>query len=172
MTPTFYKTYVVDLRRRLDDLIANEEAFQVFDLTFELSISRVLMVGKMARRKAQTDKLFYATDLASGSRTMVSDETATAALRRFTDFGQFVALNGAPAGTKAGDILTVGGKYPMCAIDFSYRKKGQPKAVSMKMIFIGVNDDADALEYAAGMADPGLIVGTTTLSTAKLWQWK
>lgn len=172
MSKTKYKTYVADLKNRIDDLVANEADYQVFDLTFELSVSKVLMVGKMSRKKSQTDTLFYATDFKSGARSKVSDATAITAFYQFADLGQFLAIGDTPTGPATGEAFTMDGKFPMCAVEFRYRKKGQEKAQSTKMILIGFNDDADASDYAETMPYQHMLVDAPLLSTSKVWDWK
>ena len=61
--------------------------------------------------------------------------------------------------------------YPHCAVKLVYRKKGAPKAKSLSMIFIGFNDEADALTYAARFPDLPLAT-TRPLTGQKLHEWR
>jgi hypothetical protein len=42
---------------------------------------------------------------------------------------------------------------------------------SMKMLFIGLNDD-DAATYASMLGQPGFIVSRRPFATGQLWEWK
>ncbi len=71
------------------------------------------------------------------------EATAFAAIDRFLGLGAHLALSDAlPEGTLLDEA------FPHCAVKLAYRKKGAPKAQSLSMIFIGFNDEADALAYA------------------------
>ena len=171
----FYKDYLSDLKARIDDLRAHVEQYQVYDLRFEVTIGRILAVGAMSCRKGVFDSLFHMADLATGKRNLVTDAKAFEALDYFCGLGQFLALNGGsvdPLNAAAiGTQLSMQSAYPICALTFSYRKKGQPKTASMKMVFVGLNDDADAQSYRAKLDNPALIVDVPVASPA-LWEWR
>lgn len=169
-----YKDYVSDLKARIDDLRAHVDHHQVYDLRFEVTIGKILVMGAMSCRKGVSDSLFHMADLATGKRNLVTDAKAFEALDYFCGLGQFFALNGGSVDpTNAAEIgtqLSMQSAYPICALTFSYRKKGQPKAASMKMVFVGFNDDADAAAYRTKLENPHLIVDLPVASPA-LWEW-
>ncbi len=53
----------------------------------------------------------------------------------------------------------------------AYRKKGAPKAQSLSMIFIGFNDEADALAYAERFPTLPLVT-SRPLAGGKLHEWR
>ena len=171
----FYKDYVSDLKARIDDLRVHVGHYQVYDLRFEVTIGKILVMGAMSCRKGTSDSLFHMADLASGKRNLVTDVKAFEALDYFCGLGQFFALNGGsvdPQNAAAvGMQLSMDSAYPICALTFSYRKKGQPKTASMKMVSVGLNDDADAQSYRAKLENPALIVDVPVASPA-LWEWR
>jgi hypothetical protein len=51
-------------------------------------------------------------------------------------------------------------------------KKGQPTAQPTTMLFIGLNNDEDAVTYAQAHGQPGFIVGRRPLAIRQLWERK
>jgi hypothetical protein len=175
MTAAFYRDYVVDLKARIDALHADPEAFQTYDLTMEILARKSLVSYSWKRQKGQTDSLFYRRDTATGQGAQMQQQTAYAVFAGFFGLGQFLAATGRTAGLaeeQFAEALTVGWEYPTCAVHFAYRKRGQPKAASMKMLFIGLNGDADAATYEQALALDDLLVTARPFSSSVLWEWK
>lgn len=167
MNVGLYADYVTDLRVLLSELDRHPELFQSFDVRFELAAAGGLIVYETKRRKGQTDSLYYGRSSATGTNQQISQAVAFAAIDRFLALGQFVALTG--YGMPAGPVE---GQYPHCAVNFSYRKKGQPKSLSMLMVFIGFNDEADALEYVAASDAASVFVAERTYRGERAYEWK
>ncbi len=164
MTVALYADYVADLRTLFAELDQHPERFQTLDVRLELAAAGGLVIYETKRRKGQTDSLYYGRATASSPNQQISQATAFAAIDRFFALGQFVALSG--AATPAVDT-----EFPHCAVNFSYRKKGQPTARSMLMVFVGFNDEADALQYIS-TADPALLVSERPHPAAKSHEWR
>jgi len=100
------------------------------------------------------------------------------ALKMFDHFfalGQFLAIAGTATEQSEAEftnLITAEWTYPVCAVAFSYRKKGQPQAQSMKMLFVGLNNDEDAELYTRALNQPALFVGRRPFVTQQLWEWK
>jgi hypothetical protein len=166
MNVALYADYVADLRALFSELDRYPEHFQTFSAHLELVVAGGLAVYETKRRKGQTDSLYYGRPAGAGANQQMSQASAFAAIDRFFALGQFLALAG------ASDNHTVDAQYPHCAINFSYRKKGQPAACSMLMVFAGFNDDADALHYASASPDPSVFVAERPFHAQKTHEWR
>ncbi|MGQ3214982.1 hypothetical protein [Shinella sp.] len=167
MSVGLYADYVTDLRRLFSELDRHPDLFQSFDARLELAAAGGLVVYETKRRKGQTDSLYYGRSAATVANQQISQAASFAASDRFFALGQFVALTGIGAQTRALD-----GQYPHCAVNFSYRKKGQPKAMSMLMVFIGFNDEADALAYVSASDDASVFVAERPYRGVRAYEWK
>ncbi|ANH08387.1 hypothetical protein [Shinella sp. HZN7] len=166
MNAALYADYVADLRGLFAELDRHPERFQTFGAHLELAVAGGLVVYETTRRKGQTDSLFYGCPAGTGANQQMSQASAFAAIDRFFALGQFVALTG---NRKGGDD-TLDAQYPHCAVRFSYRRKGHPAARAMLMVFVGFNDDADALHYVGGN-DPSLFVAERPYRTERAYEW-
>lgn len=166
MTPALYADTIADLRTLFAELDGTPELFQTFDVHLELAAAGGVMVYETRRARGLTDSLYYGRSVKSGTNQQVSQATAFAAIDRFLALGQFLALSG-----KAAQDAVVDADYPHCAVRFAYRKKGHPKARSMRMVFIGFNDDADALAYAEKAKDSAAFVTGRPLKGDLAYEW-
>jgi hypothetical protein len=175
MSVEFYADYVRPLRVLLAELDRHPERFQTYDVHIELAASGKLVVYETKRRKGQADSLYYGRSGPGDSPRQIAQTTAFAAIDHFMALNQFLAFNGKLEklkGEDAAQALTIGSQYPSCAVRFAYRRKGQPKAMSMFMIFVGFNDDQDAGQYVAKIADPAILVDNRPLRADKVYEWK
>jgi len=170
MTAALFADYVKDLKVLLDEINAVPETFRSFDLHIDLAHKGLLFVYETKRKLGQTDSIYYARMAKTGANKQVSQKTAYDAVSAFFGLGQFVALTGDFADATTGKGVMVESEYPSCAIAFGYRKTGMPKAVSMRMIFLGFTGDADALAHAAD--EPSTLVGTRPFQSERVWEWK
>lgn len=167
MTPAFYADYVANLRVLFQELDQATELYQTFDVHVELAAAGNLVVYESKRRKGLTDSLFYGRAKDGASNQKISQATAFRAIDRFFSLGQFLALT-----DKASDAPRVNDEFPHCAVKFSYRKKGHAKAQSTVMVFIGFNDDADAVNHAQSVEPPSTLVATRPLQGKRVYEWK
>ncbi|MCR6497472.1 hypothetical protein MUO32_00360 [Shinella sp. CPCC 101442] len=165
MTVSLYADYIADLRVLFLELDRSPDLFQSIDVHLELAAGGSLVVYETKRRKGQTDSLYYGRPTAGDANRQISQATAFSAIDRFFALGQFIALTGEAT-------QTLDTQYPHCAVNFSYRKKGHPAARSMLMVFVGFNDEADALHYIAAIDDPSVFVSERPYRTAKAYEWK
>lgn len=175
MPVEFYADYMRDLRTLLAELDGQPERFQTYDVHIELAAAGKLVVYETKRQKGQTDSLYYGRSGTDESPRRMTQATAFAAIDHFMGLGQFLAFNGHVEDLKArnaADALPIGAQYPSCAVSFAYRKKGQPKARAMFMIFVGFNDDQDAERYAAGLADPSILIDSRPLRAGRVYEWR
>jgi hypothetical protein len=175
MSVEFYADYVRHLRTLFAELDQHPERFQTYDVHIELAATGKLIVYETKRQKGQTDSLYYGRSGPGDSPRQIAQATAFAAIDHFMALNQFLAFNGKLEhlkGEEAAQVLTIGSQYPSCAIRFAYRKKGQPNAKAMFMIFVGFNDDHDADEYVAKIADPSILVDDRPLRADKVYEWK
>ncbi len=170
MTVALYADYIVDLRTLFSELDSSPELFQSVAVHLELAVAGSLVVYETKRRKGQTDSLFYGRPTVADANRQISQATAFAAIDRFLSLGQFIALTTEANGAASGRTLDAG--YPHCAVNFSYRKKGQPSARSMLMVFVGFNDEADALQYVSAAEDRSAFVMERPCRGAKAYEWK
>ncbi|OQP86500.1 hypothetical protein BTR14_10835 [Rhizobium rhizosphaerae] len=166
MSPAFYADTIADLRRLFTEIDRAPETVQTCALRFELAAADALVVYETTRRKGLTDSLFYGRPAGAEAQQTIPQVAAFAAIDRFLALGQFLALTGEGEAGKPLDK-----RYPHCAVSITYRRKGQPKARAMRMVFIGFNDDADALAYGEG-ADDGALVIHRPHVTAKAFEWR
>ena len=173
MPVEFYADYVRPLRALLAELDRHPERFQTYEVHIELAASGKLVVYETKRRKGQTDSLYYGRSGPGESPRQIAQATAFAAIDHFMTLSQFLAFNGKLENLKGEDAaqsLTIGSQYPSCAVSFAYRKKGQPKARAMFMIFVGFNDDHDAEQYIAKIADPSILAESRPLRGDKVYE--
>lgn len=164
MNVALYADYVAELKSLFAELDRYPERFQTYTARFELAAAGNLVVYETRRRKGQTDSLYYGRSGATGANQQISQATAFAAIDRFFALGEFVALTG-EAGTP------VDTQYPHCAVNFSYRKKGQPVTRAMLMVFVALNDEADALQYVLQADDPSAFVIERPWRAEKSYEW-
>ncbi|GMB79821.1 hypothetical protein NN6n1_06030 [Shinella zoogloeoides] len=165
MNVAFYADYIADLRTLFTDLDSRPEGFQTFDVRLELAVAGGLVVYETKRRKGQTDSLFYGRPAVDSANQQMSRAAAFAAVDRFLALGQFVALTDASS-------ETLDARYPHCAVNFSYRRKGQPAARSMLMVFAGFNDDGDARQFVSNATDQIAFVAERPHRAQKTYEWK
>ena len=168
MTAALYADYIADLRSLFSELDHSPELFQSLSAHLELVVGGSLVVYETKRRRGQTDSLYYGRPTAGETNRQISQATAFAAIDRFFALGEFVALTG-EAGT-SGPALDA--RYPHCAVNISYRKKGHPAARSMLMVFAGFDDAADALRFVSASADPSAFVTARPYRSARAYEWK
>lgn len=133
----------------------------------ELVAAGGLAVVKSKRAKGLVDSLFWGRAPNSQENKQLPEATAFAAIDRFLGLGAHLALSDA---LPEGAVLDAA--YPHCAVKLTYRKKGAPKAQSLSMIFIGFNDEADALAYAEYAGDTLPLVTTRPLMGDRLHEWR
>ncbi|MCO6179050.1 hypothetical protein [Ciceribacter sp. RN22] len=167
MPPALYADLIADLRPLVAELGEHPERFQTWDAHMELAAAGGLVVLKTKRAKGVVDSLFWGRAPGSTENKQLPEATAFAAIDRFLGLGAHLALADAlPEGTVLDEA------FPHCAVRFSYRKKGAPKARSLSMIFIGLNDEAEALAYAERPASTLPLVTSRPLVGAKLHEWR
>lgn len=175
MTVERYADYLRELRTLFAELDKQPDRFQTFHVHIELAAAGKLVVYQKTKRKGQTDSLYYGRSGRTGTARQIAQETAYGAIDHFMALGQFVAFNGNLENLKGEDaaqVLTVGSQYPSCAVNFTYRKKGQPMARTMFMILVGFNDDEDADKYVSTLGDPSILVDERPLRSDKVYEWK
>jgi hypothetical protein len=166
MPPALHTDLTATLRPLLTELHQSPELFQTWDAHLELVAAGGLVVVKSKRAKGLVDSLFWGRAPGSSENKQLPEATAFAAIDRFLGLGAHLALSDAlPEGAVLDEA------FPHCAVKLAFRKKGAPKAQSLSMIFIGFNDEADALAYAERF--PGLpLVTTRPLAGQKLHEWR
>lgn len=172
MNVALYGDYIADLRKLFVELDRQPEDFQTLDVRMELAAAGSVVVYETRRRKGQKDSLYYGRSATSGRNQQISQSTAFSAIDRFLVLGQFVALRADVAAESKGQPRRVDAQYPHCAVNFSYRKKGQPVARSMLMVFVGFNDDADAFQFISAVEDPTVFVSQRPHRAAKTYEWR
>ncbi|QRM57045.1 hypothetical protein [Sinorhizobium sp. BG8] len=164
----FYADYIANLRALFSELDRHPEQFQTFNVRLELVAGGGLFVYETKRRKGQTDSLYYARS-ATGANQQISQASAFSAIDRFFALGEFAALTAEAAGGQGADVIDT--LFPHCAVNFSYRKKGQPVARSMLMVFVGFNDTADAERYVE-TSGSSAFVSERPHYTERSYEWK
>ena len=172
MTVAQYADYIADLRTLFGELDRRPEVFQTMDVRLELTVAGGLVVYEARRRKGQTDRLYYGRSATSGRHQQISQAAAFTAIDRFFALGQFAALSAKIATDSAGQPQSVNAQYPHCAVNFSYRKRGQPESRSMLMVFVGFNNDADASQFAATVDDPSVFVTQRPHAAVTTHEWR
>lgn len=166
MPPALYADLISDLRPLLAELGQHPERFQTWDAHLELVAAGGLVVVKSKRAKGLVDSLFWGRAPKAEENKQLPEAVAFAAIDRFLGLGAHLALSDAlPEGAVLDEA------FPHCAVRFSYRKKGAPKARSLSMIFIGFNDEADAASYAERTAGTLPLVTTRPVTGGKLHEW-
>ncbi len=167
MPPALYADLIADLRPLIAELGEHPNLFQTWDAHLELVAAGGLVVLKTKRAKGVVDSLFWGRAPKADENRQLPEATAFAAIDRFLRLGAHLALADAlPEGAVLDEA------YPHCAVRFNYRKKGAPKARTLSMIFIGFNDEADALAYADRAAGTLPLVAARPLMGEKLHEWR
>lgn len=167
MPPALYADLTASLRPLLAELHQTPERFQTWDAHLELVAAGGLVILKTKRAKGVVDSLFWGRAPKAEENRQLPEATTFAAIDRFLRLGAHLALADAlPEGAVLDEA------FPHCAVRFSYRKKGAPKARSLSMIFIGFNDAADAISYAERTAGTLPLVTTRPLIGEKLHEWR
>ena len=167
MPPALHTDLTATLRPLLTELHQSPELFQTWDAHLELVAAGGLVVVKSKRAKGLVDSLFWGRAPGSSENKQLPEATAFAAIDRFLGLGAHLALADAlPAGAALDEA------FPHCAVKLAYRKKGAPKAKVLSMIFIGFNDEADALDYAERAKDNLPLVTSRPLMGDKLHEWR
>jgi hypothetical protein len=172
MTAALFADCVNDLKILLDEINATPEKFRSFDLHIDLAHKDLLFVYETKRRLGQTDSIYYARMAKTGANKQVSQQTAYGAVSAFFGLAQFLALTAEKGSAEAGEGATIDGDHPSCAVAFTYRRTGMPKAASMRMIFLGFGSEDEALAHAGRVADPSVLVGTRPWHSQRVWEWK
>ncbi|WP_421869637.1 hypothetical protein [Pararhizobium sp.] len=174
MTVALYADYIADVRGLFTQLDRHPELFQTFEVRLELAAAGSVIVYETKRRRGQTDSLYYGRS-ANGANQKVAQSSAFSAMDRFFAIGQFVALTEPMDGEYSGkgaQTAAVNARYPHCAVNFSYRKKGEPVARAMLMVFVGFNDDADAQQYVSEAGNGFVLESEQPYRAARLHEWK
>lgn len=172
MTAAFFADYAKDLKVLLDEIDATPENFRSFDLHIDLAHKDLLFVYETKRRLGQTDSIYYARMAKTGANKQLSQKTAYEAVSAFFRLGQFIALTGDFSQAEAGEGASVEGDHPTCAVAFTYRKTGMPKAASMKMIFIGFGSDGEALAHGQRLPAAPILASSRPFRSTRVWEWK
>ena len=167
MPATLFTDLAADLRPLLSELQQTPERFQTWDAHLELVAAGGLVVIKSKRAKGLVDSLFWDRAPKATENKQLPETTAFAAVDRFLGLGAHLALSDA---LPEGAVLDAA--YPHCAVKFSYRKKGAPKAKVLSMIFIGFNDEADALGHAERAGETLPLVTARPLMGERLHEWR
>lgn len=168
MTVALYADYVAELRALFSQLDQHSEDFQTFNVHLELIAAGGVVVYETKRSRGVTDSLYYGRAGEGTPHQKLSKATAFQAIDRFFALGQFLAL----AQPEAIQSPIIDANYPHCAVNFSYRKKGQPTARAMMMIFAGFNDDADATHFLASQTEQSHLVTARPYRASKFHEWK
>ena len=167
MPPALFTDLTSTLRPFIGEFQQSPELFQTWDMHLELVAAGGLVVVKSKRAKGVVDSLFWGRAPNSTENKQLPEATAFAAIDRFLGLGAHLALADAlPDGAVLDEA------YPHCAVKITYRRKGAPKAKSLSMIFIGFNDEADALDYAARAGEALPLASQRPLDGTKLHEWR
>lgn len=167
MPPALHTDLTATLRPLLSELHHTPDLFQTWDAHLELVAAGGRVVVKSKRAKGLIDSLFWGRAPGSSENKQLPEAVAFAAIDRFLGLGAHLALSDAlPEGAVLDEA------FPHCAVKLAYRKKGAAKAKSLAMIFIGFNDEADALSYAERSSGQLPLVVTRPLMTQKLHEWR
>ena len=167
MPPALYTDLTAALRPLLTELLQSPDLFQTWDAHLELVAAGGLVVVKSKRAKGVVDSLFWGRAPGSTESKKLPEATAFVAIDRFLGLGAHLALSDALP-----DGAVLNAAYPHCAVKLSFRKKGAPKARVLSMIFIGFNDEADALAFAEQSGNTLPLVTSRPLNGAKLFEWR
>jgi hypothetical protein len=172
MTAALFADYVNDLKILLDKINATPEKFRSFDLHIDLVHKGLLFVYETKRKLGQTDSIYYARMAKTGANKQVSQQTAYGAVSAFFGLAQFLALTGDSGSAQTVEGATIDGDHPSCAVAFTYRRTGMPKAASMRMIFLGFGSDGEALAHAESVGQTSTLVGKRPWHSQRVWEWK
>ncbi|SIQ33402.1 hypothetical protein SAMN05880561_102783 [Rhizobium sp. RU33A] len=167
MPPSLHTDLTAALRPLLTELQQTPELFQTWDAHLELVAAGGRVVAKSKRAKGLVDSLFWGRAPGSSENKQLPEATAFAAIDRFLGLGAHLALADALP-----ERAVLDEAYPHCAVKISYRKKGAPKAKSLSMIFIGFNDEADAIAYAERAEGTLPLVTSRPLMADRLHEWR
>ncbi|MDH4441081.1 MAG: hypothetical protein QE284_11915 [Rhizobium sp.] len=167
MPASLYADLTTTLRPLLTELHQSPDLFQTWDAHLELVAAGGLVVVKSKRAKGVVDSLFWGRAPKSTENKQLPEAVAFAAIDRFLGLGAHLALSDALPESAVLDEA-----YPHCAVKLSYRKKGAPKAKTLSMIFIGLNDEAEAVAYAERSGDILPLVTARPLAGDKLHEWR
>ncbi|WP_416799519.1 hypothetical protein [Ciceribacter azotifigens] len=167
MPLALYADLISDLRPLIADLGVHPERFQTWDARLELVAAGGLVVLKTKRAKGVVDSLFWGRAPKATENKQLPEATAFAAIDRFLALGAHLALADALP-----DGVVLDEAFPHCAVKLSYRKKGAPKSLSLSMIFIGFNDETDAMAYADRAGGSLPLTTTRPLKGEKLHEWR
>ena len=175
MAAASYKDYIADLNARIDDLHANADRYQTYELTMELLAQKNLVSYSEKKAKGQTEGLSYRRDFTTGQAVQMQQRSAYELFSGFFKLGQFLAFTGLgdkPDAKQFAERLTDHWQYPTCAVHFVYRQKAQPKMASTRMHFVGLNGEADAAAYEHKTARAESLVQHRPFSSDSFWEWK
>ncbi|WP_028745707.1 hypothetical protein [Rhizobium mesoamericanum] len=175
MAAAFYKDYIADLNARIDDLHANADRYQTYELTMELLAQKNLVSYSEKKAKGLQEGLSYRRDFTTGQAVQMQQQSAYQLFSGFFKLGQFLAFTGLgekPDAKQFAESLTDNWQYPTCAVHFIYRQKGQPKTASTRMHFVGLNGEADAAAYEQKTAQEKSLVQHRPFSSDLFWEWK
>lgn len=167
MPPALQTDLTAALRPLLTELHQSPDIFQTWDVHLELVAAGGLVVMKSKRAKGVVDSLFWGRAPGSTENKQLPEATAFAAIDRFLGLGAHLALSDALPG---GAVLDEA--FPHCAVKLAYRKKGAPKARSLSMIFIGFDDEAEALGHADRSGATLPLVTSRPLMGERLHEWR
>lgn len=167
MPPALHTDLTAALRPLLAELHHTPDLFQTWDAHLELVAAGGLVVVKSKRAKGVVDSLFWGRAPNAQENKQLPEATAFAAIDRFLGLGAHLALSDA---LPEGAVLDAA--YPHCAVKLAYRKKGAPKAKSLSMIFIGFNDEAEALGHAERSGENLPLDSTRPLMGERLHEWR
>jgi hypothetical protein len=173
MTPFLYNDLVRQLKTDLTDFRSHLADFQAYDLAMEMMVQETFVSYSQKRKKGEEDSLFYRRDMVSGSGAQLEEETAFKLFNHFISLPQHIAITPNSMNLSSVDlaeVVTIQWQFPVCAVQFSYRKKGAPKTVSMKMVFVGLNDENEALSYLERSTRPEWIVMERPLRSTAFWE--
>jgi hypothetical protein len=167
MPPALHTDLTATLRPLLTELHQSPDLFQTWDAHLELVAAGGLVVVKSKRAKGLVDSLFWGRAPKATENKQLPEATAFAAIDRFLGLGAHLALSDAlPEGAVLDEA------FPHCAVKLAYRKKGAPKARVLSMIFIGFNDEADAIAYAERAEGKLPLVTSRPLMADRLHEWR
>jgi hypothetical protein len=175
MIPSQFSDYIERLRADLTELRAGSGVFQSYDLSIEMMVEQMLISYGRKRQKSVEDNLFYRRSVVSGAGAQLEEDTAFRIFEHFLSLPQHIALSADAAGMDPAafaEAVTVRWQFPVCAVRLSYRKKGAPKAVSTRMLLVGLNDEDDVSDFCKGFSMPQWIVVERPLSTSLFWEFR
>ncbi len=175
MAAALYRDYIIDLKARIDHLHANAEDYQTYELTMELLAQKHLVSYSEKKVKGQSEGLSYRRDFTTGQAVPMNQQSADALFDGFFNLGQFLAFTGQDREQDAmqfAERLTDNWQYPTCAVHFVFRQKGHPKTASMRMHFVGLNGEADAVAYEQKGERERTLVQHRPFSSRLFWEWK